>query len=419
MEDDGNSLIVREPSLPTFREPIRVLAPKDYFLGPVFAATPQKRPRQVMVGDREYVIGGFHPMGGNDHAPALDVRHARVIFSLLSFRSDYDDTCLVRFSFNELCGRYAKSNGGSYARAIQNLVRDLTNAFIRITDTKTNVSHEFRLIERMDIEKRPPRRRDSKLALSGQREMWFNGCTLSPEFAGLLSNFKDLMELNLDVFNSITSPLAQAIFLFLPSRAYHHHTENDPFEITLTNLLQQVSAPVPSLKWLRRKLFVQNSRSILKQLDGIETLSGILRIKLADTADGSDCKLQAWMEKNTRKPKAALANLKLVTAYLASGRTREQLEHSLANIRPLSDYEIDLLSLAKVEYGKNRRFFEQAKALLKEVRFITLLAEAKGDEQEGRKARKNPTARLIYRIMQAISTPPHPLRQMGNTCLDN
>jgi hypothetical protein len=33
------------------------------------------------------------------------------------------------------------------------------------------------------------------------------------------------------------------------------------------------------------------------------------------------------------------------------------------------------------------------------------LAESKNDEKEGRKARKNPTARLIHRIMEAIETP--------------
>jgi hypothetical protein len=71
----------------------------------------------------------------------------------------------------------------------------------------------------------------------------------------------------------------------------------------------------------------------------------------------------------------------------------------------LSEYEIELLALAKVELGKNRRFFQMAKAILRETRFITLLAEAKGDELEGRTATKNPTARIIHRLMEAISTP--------------
>jgi hypothetical protein len=39
------------------------------------------------------------------------------------------------------------------------------------------------------------------------------------------------------------------------------------------------------------------------------------------------------------------------------------------------------------------------------LKFIGLLAEAKGDKLECRAAKKNPTARLIWRIKSAISAP--------------
>jgi len=417
MDDKGGSQSTKGLTQEV-RRPIVVAAPKEYFLAPIFAATPQTGARAVTVGDHRYVIGGFFPMECDlPPPPALDVRHARAIFALLSFRSVYDDTCLVRFSFNELCTRYAQSNGGRYARAIKKIVHDLMSAYIRITDIKTNFDREFRLIERIDIEKRPPRRCDSKLALSGQKEMWFNGCELSPEFAGLLSQFKELQDLNLDVFNSITSPLAQSIYLYIPSRA-HHHSENDPFEITLTNLLRQVSAAVPKHKSKRREVFMQNKSSIIDQLDGLETLTGIFRVKLAETTDGADWKLQTWVEHRARQSRIGSGNSKVVAAFLKSGRTPEQLEHAFANIRPLSDYDIELLTAAKVEIARNRPFFEQIKAILKEARFVTLLAEAKGDELEGRKARKTPTARLIYRMMEAIAVPPTQPK-MGNICLDS
>lgn len=381
-----------------------VLAPKDYFLGPVFAAAPQTGAREVTVSDRLYVIGGFHPMDGDIHPPALDVRHARAIFSLLSFRDPYEDTRLIRFSFNELCKRYAQSNGGRYARAIKKIVRDLMDSYIRVTDLKTGVAHEYRLIERIDIEKRPIRRKDARLAKSSQLEMWFNGCTLSPEFGGLLSRIEELQHLKLDVFNSIRSPLAQAIYLYIPSRA-HHHNEQKPFEISITKLLEQVSFPVPEFKSFRLKLFTQNNNPVIKQLDGIETLSGIFRVKLVETNDGADWKLQAWVEKAKRKAKLPRDNSKLVNAYLASGRPRELLEQALSDIKPLSDYEIELLEKAEVEVQKSRRFFEMAKAILRQARFDVLLAEAKGDAVEGKAAKKSPTARLIHRIMAAIAAP--------------
>ena len=343
-------------------------------------------------------------MDAEVHPPALDVRHARAIFSLLSFRDEYYDTRLIRFSFNEFCRCYARTNGGRYSRAIKKILRDLMDSYIRVTDIKTGIAHEYRLIERIDIEKRPIRRKDSSLARSPQLEMWFHSCTLSPEFCGLLGRIAELQHLKLDVFNAIRAPLAQAIYLYIPSRA-HHHTANDPFEITLTNLLQQVSATVPKHKSRRKELFTKNHNPILRQLDGLETLAGRFRVRLAETTDESDWKLQAWIEKSAKKQIFQAGSSKLATVYLKSGRPREYLDRALADIQPLSGYEIDLLTTANVEIGRNRRFFEMAKAILKEPRFVGLLAEAKGDEQEGRKATKNPTARLIYRIMEAIATP--------------
>lgn len=107
---------------------------------------------------------------------------------------------------------------------------------------------------------------------------------------------------------------------------------------------------------------------------------------------------------------AYVGNSKLVAAYIKSGGPRELLHQVLANIQPLTDYEIELLTLANVEIAKNRRFFEIAKALLDEARFDGLLGEAKADELEWRKARKNPTAKLIHRIMEAVGTPVIPLK---------
>ena len=385
-----------------------VAAPRDYFLGPVFAASRQTGPREVTIGERRYLIGGFHPMRRSSSPPALDVRHARAIFALLSFRDVYENTRLIRFSFNEFCRRYARSNGGRYARAIAEIVADLLDSYIRVTDVPTGVAHEYRLIEHIDIEKRPIRRKDDYRAGSPQLEMWFNGCTLSPEFFGLLSRIAELQHLKLTVFTAIRSPLAQAIYLYIPSRAYHH-SEKKPFEISVSKLLDQVSFPQPRYKSFRHKLFTQHEdegRSIMQQLDGLETLSGRFRVALAETSDGKDWKLQAWVEMPPKQlKKVTRADSKLVRAYLHSGRTREDLQLRLSSREPLSSYHLELLSAAKVELQGSERFFELACALLGEARFVELLSEAKGDAMEGREATKNPTARLIFRIMEAIAAP--------------
>ena len=382
--------------------PAFVVAPRDYFLGPIFAATRQVGQREVTIGDRRYLIGGFHPMRRDVSPPALDVRHARAIFCLLSFRDPFSPTRLIRFSFNEFCRRYANSNGGRYARTIAGIVADLLDSYIRVTDLKTGVAHQYRLIEHIDIETRPIRRKDATLANSEQLEMWFNGCTLSAEFHGILHRIAELQHLNLSVFTNIRSPLAQAIYLYIPSRAYHH-SEEKPFEISLTKLLQQVSFPVPPQLSRRRQIFTQNGKPILKQLDGIDTLSGRFRVELAKTNDGSDWKLQAWIEKAPRKPKPAGSDSKLITAFLKGEQSRARLDQLLATIEPLTDYELELMQTAEVRLAGNERFFELARAILKPTRFVGLLSEAKGDALEGKKATKNPTARLIYRIMETVS----------------
>lgn len=389
------------------REPSRlVLAPKDYFLGPIFAATKQSGPRDITIGQRRYQIGGFHPMRPDFHPPALDIRHARAIFALLSFRDPFEDTRLIRFSFNEFCQRYARSNGGRYAQAIKQIVADLMDSYIRVTDLDKDREHEYRLIERIDIEKRPPRRKDAPTAATRQRELWFNGCTLSPEFYGLLGQITELQHLKLEVFTSIRSPLAQSIYLYLPSRAYHH-SENDPFEITVTRILEQVAYSAPKQKCRRWKIFAQRSEtgtSVIQQLDGVETLKGMFRVRLSETTDRQDWKLLAWIERITDEQKLVSGNSKLVSCWLRSGHTKSELQQRLANVKSLSDYELDLLERAAVQVSGNERFFKLAKAMLPATKFSELLAEAKGDEIEGRKAVKTQTTRLIWRIKSAILT---------------
>ena len=43
------------------------------------------------------------------------------------------------------------------------------DSYIRVTDIKTKISHQYRLIERIDIEGRPPRRKDLRLATSNRK----------------------------------------------------------------------------------------------------------------------------------------------------------------------------------------------------------------------------------------------------------
>ena len=382
-------------------------APKDYFLGPFFAAKKQTGPREVTIGGKRYLVGGCHPFREDNLPPALDVRHARAIFSLLSFRDPFENSRRIWFSMNELCRRYATSNGGRYFRHIRQILGELVDSFIRVTDVKTGIYHQYRLIDYVDIKGKVIGRKDSTLATSKQTEFWLHGCDLSEEFFSLLGRVAELQSIKLKVFNKIRSPLAQSIYLYIPSRA-HHHSEAKPFEITLTKLLEQVSFGAPRQKQRRYQIFTQHAnegRAVMQQLEGLETLKGHFHVRLVETDDGKDWKLLAWVEQDLEKPKFEESGSKLIRVYLNSGRPPELLEQALSDIKPLSDYEIDLLQRAEVRVEGNERFFMMAKAILRPARFVEYLAEAKGDAIEGREAKKNPTARLIYRIREAIGAP--------------
>lgn len=89
---------------------------------------------------------------------------------------------------------------------------------------------------------------------------------------------------------------------------------------------------------------------------------------------------------------------------MEGGGSQQELDRRLAQMPSITEYEFSLLERGQIRVEGNERFLRLTKALLGESRFETLLAEANGDVIEGRPATKNPTARLIHRIMEGLRT---------------
>jgi hypothetical protein len=392
---------------PIETEPISVSGPRDFFIAPVFAAHKQETLRSVVVGHKRYEIGGFHPLDPKQQFyPGLDMRHLRGMLSLLSFRNPSESASRIPFSMNELCRRYAHSNGGRYSKHIKSILWDLRNTPFHIHDETNGECRTYWILKDIVTLTKPIRRKDDSRAHSNQRELWIERAELTPEFVELLSHIAELAFIRLDVLVGMQSQIAQAIYTYIPSRA-HHHSETNPFEISVTNLLNQISHPVPKEKWLRKQLFTQNKNSIISQLDGKETNSGVFRFRLTETADRKDWKVQCWVVKAVKdapKPKAK-RDSKMIQAFLASGRAGEELERRLSSVEPLTTYEMELLARAKVAVEGSEKAFELAKALLGSTKFEALLSEAKGDAIEGRPTTKTPNHRLMSRIMEALRAP--------------
>jgi hypothetical protein len=280
----GKTISIDEQLSPSGNERRKIIIPKDYSVGPVFAAIkqPEGKTREVTVMGRRYQIGGFHPLRPDlkpgELPPALDVRHARALFALLSFRNPEEDIPDIHFSFNEFCHRYAHSNGGRY--------------------------------------------------------------------------------------------------------------------------------PCPREKKRRWRLFNKSQKSILHQLDGVNTLSGVFRIRMVPTSDDKDWKFLCWVERHFERAQRDPRNSKLMTTFLANGWSQRELDFRLANAEPLTDYDLQTLKTAEIDVQKDRRFLELAKALLGRARFETVVGECKADVLEGRKATKSPTARLIWRLTGALPKKP-------------
>ena len=403
-----------------------VRAPKFFSIGPFFAAKEQDGQRIVEYSSKRFEIGGFDPLDPDHKPPAYDVRHGRMTIALLAIRDENHFGKDVYFSFRDLCSYYAKSRGGRYARDIKKLLSALTRTWVRIIDLETGDAFTVRLLERVYLPERPILRRDHGYLNSRQTDLKLNQISFSAEFYSLLTDIQELQQIRYDEFLSITSPLAQSIYLYMPSRAVHHK-DSKPFEITLTNLLEQVSYPLPKAKSkpsdrsaeahekkLRRQLFSkksrQSSRSVIEQLDGRKTLTGTFRAKLAETSDGTDWKLQCWVEKELDKfiaqkePTSALYK-----RWRASGKSRAQFQKRLARIRPLDEFEGDgelySLQCGNVRTKGNERFLEQALAILGNERFHQLASEAKSDFEMKVKPTIDETRRFIHRILEAV----HPI----------
>ena len=274
--------------------------PRELVTQPFFPARKQTAPRVLTIDGVKWTIGVPRP--DKRQAPvAFDMRHGRVCFGLLSFRDRLDGAGAIRFSINELAHRMAHSNGGRYSRDLLNLLFDLRDTWVRL-DYPEGPPRTFSVIGGIDVLGSPSvRRRAPTEGATVEPEFWLDRVTLHPEFFKLMNRIERQTGLRLDVLIGMTSDAAQSIYTFLPSRAAHRSADN-PFEINLATLMEQIGMTVPQHRSVRKQMFTQRSPSIIEQLDGAETLTGVLRVELAETVDGGDYKLRAWVDRTKPPP---------------------------------------------------------------------------------------------------------------------
>ena len=375
--------------------PVHVRVPKDWLIKPIFVPGVQPKNREIMVNGNKWIMGINNPLSKNPK-PSRDITlgHIKVALGVLTF---FHGKNPVIMSVTELAKRCADSRGGRYYRDLLQKMDDLREYWVSVTDT-SGVTKKFTLLGKITlIEKTPKKKPAGKKQTDAP--LWLDNVELHEEFVEFMKDFAKTLHLRFDTVRKLTSEFASSIYLYLPSRA-HHHTKENPFEITLALLFDQLDLEKKP-KSVRYKLLTQNKHSVIKQLDGAETLTGRLRVQLKETKDRSDWKLVVWEEYTSKSINWEESESKLIASWLKSGRSKKEFTKKLFVLSEIDDYEIELFEKAEIQYSGCLKFLKQAKTILGENRFRLLLSESKNESIEGRQA-NNPTGAFIWRLLAQI-----------------
>ena len=242
-----------------------------------------------------------------------------------------------------------------------------------------------------------------------QPELWLECVSLTRDFAQHLLELHNILTVRLDELFRMKTPLAAACYTYLPSRAWHHDGEK-PFEITLSNLLEQLGEKVPGKKSLRKHKFYRKDDShdidVVSDLDGAEiNCERVLRCEMVETADGKDYKLRLWSETVKRPP--SVAKGELWDAWRAGGGTAEEWSRLMSNYSRIEwdPYELDAFA-AIPDWRSSERFYKMSKCLLGS-RFTEELGIVKNAVREGAVVNgqlvMNPSAYLNYLLIRAVT----------------
>ena len=133
---------------------------------------------------------------------------------------------------------------------IKAILSDLERCWFRVLYDNGD-SESYRILKNVSVHIKAPRKKPQEGKVH-QEEIWFDEVELHPKFFGLLKDYMSIAQIHLKTLTSIRSPLAQAIYAYIPSRAIYYG-QTKPFEITLKKLLEQVGHTVPETKSVKEK----------------------------------------------------------------------------------------------------------------------------------------------------------------------
>jgi hypothetical protein len=361
------------------------LVPRDWLNGPVFSPKKQVAIREVAVNKNIWRMGIPNPLT-NVPSTQIDMTHVRVLLGVLSFwRGDNP----MSMSIRELARRASGSFGGAYFKMLRQKLGELRDYWIGV-ELENGDKRMFPALSRVEITARNVRAKkpdnqetlplDDWVAVKKQGKdtsgthVQLDNVMLAPEFVELLLDWTQLMHVRLDVLRNLTSDVAQAIYLFIPSRAVHH-TKEEPWKISLSTLFEQLGMPVPHSKSVRKKILTQHKTSVMRQLNNVPVLKGFLRVSLRLNKEKTDWLLLAWVETQEKLPDLFSSESPLVEAWRNSGRPESDLAKLLRTALPdLPDYSKELAKIASVDLEKSERFLRLCILLLGKNKLLRMVA---------------------------------------------
>ena len=376
--------------------PDTIAVPAEYGTSPIFVPEPPQEPRSVTFPDGIIWTIGVMPFSGIQtlcRKKGFDVRHAQVLFGLLSYyhTNSIANGKNINLSWRELARVCGLQHGTPQQELLKEVLDDLRTTWTRI---------EY-----------PNGDQDIFVVLLGYNSQIRNGkpslgyVVFDDTFMSFLLRIEKYIGFRFDVWSEMTSRLAKAIYLYIPSRAIYH-TDTEPFRITLTNLYTQLDIDIPRHKSLRYKYFTQNKRSVLAQLNNAPIHGDkILKVKLEETGNGKDYSLCAWVEKGEIGTEYFTIGVhpesKLLAWWQCGGKDIDSFKKRVKQRDNLNPYEKEKLTGAGLNIGKDMAFLEMSKSLLGAEPFAEICGELNMRSQSG--TVKNPGAYLTALIRETLS----------------
>ncbi len=372
--------------------------PSVWVSAPLFPPLPQVEPYSITFLDDKYSwttgCKNTLPYTREYDSPYLrgfDIRHYDLIAAFISEyrRGHIDKSGKLYVSYKGLLALIGKTSGSLQIKTISLLLDDLWNTNILWEDNEKKSAVLFRTLSKIETNNED----GNNMLVSIQ---------LDQNFINFIDQIEKFISVRLDVKVKLPSPVAQAIYTYIPSRAIYS-TIKDPWRISLTNLMKELRLPLEKYasKSEKKKLFTQNKTSIMQQLDGQPLRSGdLFRCCLEEKKDKSDYYFCCWVQKVAKKTQ----NSPLLQCWKDDGRDVKVFYKLIDEKKPLTRKTIEDLKDMGLNPVKDRTYYEAAKAILAylgDSDFEGLIADIKCRYEEG--SVRQPWALLAYNIRQAIN----------------